>query len=158
MKLSIIILSLLLTTQIWAQRPVPVLIFEIHGSIGEIQGTDTNYLVEAVCEIENINIKDSTSINRKLGGFVIDSKSDTCNLNIQFIEGKSRMFQDNQLLDGYWEFSWDIHPFIVKRKIKITELSTGNEMCLNVGNESKYINYLKLIFEPGEYELMTKLK
>jgi hypothetical protein len=158
MKLSIILLSVLLSTQIRAQRPIPTLIFEIHGSFGEIQGNDTNYIFEAVCEMDNINFKDSSSINKKRDGSVIDSKSDTCHSRIQFVEGKSRMFHDSQLLDGYWEFSWDIHPFIVKRKIKITELTTGRVMYLVVDDESKFIDYLRLIFEPGEYRLMTKLK
>jgi hypothetical protein len=158
MKLSLILLSLLLTTPIWAQRPIPTIIFEIQSSLGEIQGTDTNYIFEAVCEMENLNFTDSTQVIKKGDGSLISSKRDTCNSRIQFVEGKSRMFQDNQLLDGYWEYSWDIYPLPVKRKIKITEKNTGRVMYLVVDDESKFIDYLKLSFEPGEYKLISKLE
>jgi hypothetical protein len=158
MKPSIILLSLLISAQIRAQRPIPSMGFEIYGSFGEIQGNDTHYRVEAVCEMEQLNVQDSIGKLRKPDISAMKWRSDSCNLQIQFVEGKSRMFQDNQLIDGYWEFSWDIHPFNVKRKIKITELKTGKIMFLIVENESKYIHYVRLDFEPGEYALMSKLK
>lgn len=155
MKLLITLFAVLIATQSLAQRPTSVLIFEIHGSHGEIQGTDTNYTIEAVCDISFI---DSTGLNEEYSGKIIDLKNDSCYLNIQFVEGKTRMFNNLQLVDGYWEFSWDLNPFILKRKIKITERSSSRIMYIVIGNESRPIDYLRLNFEPGEYLLMTKSK